>query len=1175
MRNRFFKCSFLTFALILLISTFAVAQDLDNVTISGKVTDSNGAIIPGATVTAKLVTTGTERKVQSDDEGRYRFIELTPGIYKIKVSANNFAPQETKEITAIAAQNLQQSFSLKPGDVGGTVEVVAGGDEALAVDTTRTIVAGTITTQQIEELPNTDRNALNLVLTLGGTSEEAGSVKDLADDRGQNSRTPPAEQGNFSLSGGTSYSNNITIDGFDNNDDRGASDRFQPSLEAIQEVQVVKNQFSGEYGRASGGRVNISIKTGTNKFHGRLYGNYRDNNFNANSWYNNSRRLDRPSLVELNPGFNFGGPVIIPFGEGKSIYDGHNKTFFFVNYEYLKLRDTTLVDTYVPVVGNPRFILPAGNSACLALGGICTDQLSGAAISPYRSFLITPNVTHSFTSTLKHIFNDKNDIVFGLTNGRKNNKRTNGTAVTRLDDAVQAKISQTTAYNVNYNHTFNANLINNLRSQYSIFTPSFQTDAPDDPVVLIGYRGPTTNTLDPVTISSTLITGNSTSSVTGVSSAFAQARKEKKWQFADSLTYVVGRHTLTTGFDTQSINSQATVLTDATGTFNFANMLTYQQNTLSRYRQNYGNFQDVKNTYYGFFLQDSMRLFSNLTLSYGLRYERETAVSDNNNFGPRLGMAWGNKKGSGVVRFGAGIFYNKVLLRTVGDSIQNTNSGLISFDTNTVGPNATDPRRIEILKVIAQRFPNKYASIADLQRAALVGCANFAALNPTGTLPCIASTGTTGNVSTSGNPLRTIEPNLRIPESYQFNVGYERDLGKGFVFEANYTWNKTSHLWRDSNPNAPRLPTGFADWTAYLRANPYTFTNFNGTVRTYQFYLGSTTDTSGVSTSQTTQATCSTTATVTCFVNLNTTSASSTSPSTSNSTTGGTAVNSVGGPIGIALAAIARFRPDQTVQETSRIGSRGSAFYQGLVLELRSRRHNFGGFGTTFRSSYTLSSTKDDGLNNTANAEIDGDFNREWARSVQDRRHAFALAGTFDMPEWLGKLRFSPIVRWKSSNPFGLGDGGSDRNLDDVSTDRLNFTGNLKDIVFRKPGSAFPIDLANQFALAPIGAKGGNLPRNAGTGPSFYLFDLSVTREFKITERIKFRPNIQFGNILNAAVFSYGGDFIDFSGLGLNVDPSTQTAAQLAAQIVNRANFLVPSRTYRQRDIRVGFRLDF
>src|SRR4029078_2933286 len=108
-------------------------------------------------------------------------------------------------------------------------------------DTTRTIVGSTITQREIEELPNNSRNPLDLVLTLGGTSEEAISTRDLADDRNSNPRSTPLEQGNFSISGGAAYSNNITIDGFDNNDDRSARDRFQPSLEAVQEVQVIRN----------------------------------------------------------------------------------------------------------------------------------------------------------------------------------------------------------------------------------------------------------------------------------------------------------------------------------------------------------------------------------------------------------------------------------------------------------------------------------------------------------------------------------------------------------------------------------------------------------------------------------------------------------------------------------------------------------------------------------------------------------------------------------------------------------------------------------------------------------------------------------------------------------------------------------------------------------------------
>jgi hypothetical protein len=1155
MRNRFFKLSFLTCALILSISTFSVAQDLDNVTISGKVTDSNKLPITGATISATLVTTGAERTAQSDEEGRYRLVNLPPGVYKIKVSATGFSPQVTKDITVIAAQNLQLSFTLKPGEVSGTVEVISGGDEALGVDTTRTIVGGTITTQQIEELPNIDRNPLNLVLTLGGTSEEAGSVRDLAEDRGVNSQTPAAEQGNFSLSGGASFSNNITIDGFDNNDDRAATDRFQPSLEAVQEVQVITNQFSSEYGRASGGRINLALRSGGNKFRGRAYSFFRDDRLNANTWYNNSRAIKRPKLREYNPGFTFSGPVIIPFGEGKRIYDGHNKTFFSINYEYNQLQDTTQVDTYVPLLGNPRFTLPAGNAACPIATG-CFDGLAPtSAISRYRVDLDTPSLTHIFTTKIDHKFTDNNTITFGWQLGRKNNKRTTAATTTRLDDAIQAKISNTDAYNISNNYVYGANLINTFKLQYSIFKPSFQTDSVGDPVVLIGYRNPET------AANATLIAGNSTTSINGVSSAFSQAREETRWQFQDSLTYVKGSHTFKFGFDVQTVNSKAVQLQEATGTFSFANTLTYQGNELSRYLQNFGSFQDVKNKYLGFFVNDQTRLGSNVTLSYGVRYERETALSDNNNFGPRVGLAWDPfKSGKGVIRFGAGIFYNRVLLRTVGDSIQNSNVNLVAFSTATIGPGATDRRRIEILKVIAQRFPNNYATIADLKSAVLAGCAIAAAPPFNNTFTCNANTGfSTGNVSSAGNPLRSVEANLKIPESYQFNVGFEREIGKGFIIEANYTWNKAAHLWRDYNSNAAILPAGYTDWADYLDSNDYVFTNANGTTRTYRFYRGLSTD-PNLSTSLTTQTACSTTvaipSTMPCFVNLNTLSSSSIAPSTSNAATGGTAGNSIGGAIGIALAAIARFRPDQTVEETSRIGSNGNSFYNGLVLEIRSRFKKLGyGFGSTFRGAYTFSSTKDDGLNNTSNAEINGDFSREFARNVQDRRHRFALTGTFDTPYWLGKLRFSPLFRFGSSNPFNLGNGGVDRNLDDLGTDRLNFNGNLNDIVFRKPGSAESPVFGN-FSLPTIGAKSGNLPRNAGTGPSFYVFDLSVTREFKFTERTKFRPTIQFGNILNAAVFSYGGAFIDFSSTGSNL-------------------FLIPTRTYRQRDIRLGFRLDF
>jgi Carboxypeptidase regulatory-like domain/TonB-dependent Receptor Plug Domain/TonB dependent receptor len=1146
MNNRIGRLSLAIISIFLLAFTVS-AQDLDDVTLTGRVTDSNGLAIVGATVKATLVDTGAERTVVTNDDGRFRLIELKPGLYKVAVSQSGFGTKQRADLQTVSGQNLQIDFQLAPADIKADTTVTVSDDDSPPVDVTRTVVGGTISEREIEEIPNNTRNALDLVLTLGGTSEEQLSTSGLADDRGANPSSAPLEQGNFSISGGTAYSNNITIDGLDNNDDRSSRDRFQPSLESIAEVQVIANQFSAEYGRAAGGRVNIRTRAGGNKFRGRAFMFFRDESLNANSWYNNSRGISRPPLQEINPGFTFSGPVIIPF------YNGRKRTFFSIAYENNKLADTTLIDAYLPIAANPRYPLPTPTGTvqfCDSAGSLpppCGANV--AALSAYNKLYDTPNTSNVFTARIDTKLFKDNEFTFGFQFGRKNNKRTNGTAVTKLENAFQAKNINTDGYNFTDNHVFGANVVNQIRVQWSRYEPSFQAPNAFDPVVIVGYRDPVSDSIK------SLVMGNST---VNSSSNFADTRNETRWQFQDSLTYLVGNHSFKMGFDIQSVVSKVTGLGDATGTFNFGSSFSFTQNQINRYRQNFGTAQDVRNKYYGVFFNDQMQVASRITLSVGLRYERETAVSDNNNFGPRFGISWSPfKSNKTVVRFGTGMFFNRVLLRTVGDSIQNSGGTLVNFDTNTIGVNASDNRRTFILAAIQANFPNSYPTVAELKALVTAVC-------PTVPLPllapCTSNTGfSIGNLSSAGNPLRTVDANLKIPESYQFNVGFERELIKGWVFEANYTWNKTVHLWRDTNANAPRLPAGFADWTSWLLTHTYPFANQNGTIRTYSFVLGATNDgSSGVS------GTCSFTANSSCVVNLNALSTTSTAPA---STVAGTNGNVTGGPVGIATAAIAQFRPDQTVAETSRIGSGGNAFYQGLILELRSRYRALGaGFGASFRLAYTLSSTKDDGLNNTSNAEINGDFGREWARNLQDRRHRVGLSGTFDTPSWFGKLKFSPLLRFGTSAPFNLGAGGTDRNLDDLGTDRVNFSGNLSDIVFRNPGDPDATALLNQFSLAPIGSKSGNLPRNAGTGPSFYTFDLSVTREWKLNERMKLRPVMEVGNVFNAAVFSYGSEFINFQALS-----STPTAAQTLA----RQNFLVPTRTYRQRDVRLGVRFDF
>nr|MBA3352842.1 carboxypeptidase regulatory-like domain-containing protein [Blastocatellia bacterium] len=339
----------LVFSLLFFSSSLPLfSQDLDDVTIAGKVIDSHNMPIVGASVAATHVESGTGRTVTSDEEGRYRFIELKPGVYKLNAFASGFGPIETAHLSTVSGKNIQLDLSLSPAGVSASTTVAVSDADVPLVDITRTIVGGTVTQREIEELPNNTRNALDLVFTLGGVAEEALSVRDAAEDRARptgdsnnDPRPAPLESGIFSLSGGTAYSNNITIDGLDNNDDRLAQDRFQPSIDSVAEVQVITNQFSAEYGRASGGRVNLRTRGGTSGFRGRAFLYFRDDDLNANTYNNNRRGLSRLPFTEYTPGFTFGGPV--PVGYFKT------RTFFFTSYENSELRDTTLIDTVVPV----------------------------------------------------------------------------------------------------------------------------------------------------------------------------------------------------------------------------------------------------------------------------------------------------------------------------------------------------------------------------------------------------------------------------------------------------------------------------------------------------------------------------------------------------------------------------------------------------------------------------------------------------------------------------------------------------------------------------------------------------------------------------------------------------------------------------------------------------------
>ena len=1059
--------------LFLFIVNSVIAQDLDTVTFSGRVMDQNGAVLPGAEVHAKLIKTGLTRSITTDAEGRYRLIQLEPGTYLVRISFPGFAIQEWTDLTTVAGQSLQLDATLIPSDVVVEPVVIATADTPV-VDTKRTVVGATLTLRETETLPIATRSILELVFLLPGVTEEPLSTRDLAEDRNVNHASTPEEAGTFSLAGAPAYSNNMTIDGLDNNDDRAARERFLPSLEAVAEVQVITNQFSAEYGRASGGRVNLRTRSGAQQFHGRGFYFFRDEALNANSFRNNSLGIARLPLQEHVAGFTFGGPLRVLRPE----------SVFFMSYETNRVLDSALIDTLVPLQKNLLFQMPSPTHPQRSRLEDAEEPTRAAEVAPFISSISTPLRNTSITARVDHQFGPMHNASIVYQAGRLINLRQFGGG-NRLADALQGRRRNSDAISISDTFVFSDSAVNQLRFQYSRLAPAFEARGGDKPVVLITLNDPL-SAEDPERRSGTLVAGSST--------AGGSDRRENRFQLQNVLSLVSGSHSLKLGADVHHVRSTFIDLSDLTGTFNFASAGDFLAGVSSRFRQNFQSSSTQKNLYAGFFVQDEWQIVPQLLFSYGLRYEYETILRDTDNFGPRLSLAYSPfESGKLVLRAGAGIFFNRPLLRTIDDFTLGRQQ--IFFDTNQL----RDPQTGKLMTVEQRRtfiaanlrFPETLSVDSPLVR-------EFGVLNT--------------------DFSRRLDPALRIPESYQINAGFERDLGRGYSVEANFTFTRGAHLWREFNANAPVLPPGYNNFTEFLASRD--FPNFRNAITSTRplynaanagdlvrfIFGGSNTVVRAVEFGVPVSV-----------MNLN--SATSTTM------------------LDVALAAISHLRPDPARGELEQLISAGNSFYRGMTVELRKR------FASrfSFRAGYTLSSLIDDGVVNTSDALVPGDFRSERARSLLDRRHRFVFSGTFD----LRVVQLSPVWRVATGAPFNISVGGADRNLDDVSNDRPNYAGDLRLLRWRAPGESLDPRVLEAFSVPQIGQV-GNLPRNAGRGPGLFVFDLNVTRQFG-----RLRTSVEFDNVLNKTVFSFGSEFI------------------------SAESFLMATRTMRPRQIRVGIKIDF
>ncbi|HKZ01466.1 MAG TPA: carboxypeptidase regulatory-like domain-containing protein, partial [Pyrinomonadaceae bacterium] len=300
-------------------------------TISGEVRDEKQAVIPGATVTVRQISTNESRTTETNADGRYHFASLTVGAYELTVESAGFAKYLQSGITLALNQSAIVDVTMKPGGVQEVVNIV---ENASMLNTSTAEVGTRFDERRLSELPlATTRSVYNIALSAPGVSQLNSGQSAFASGT------------SFSANGGRVRSNNFMIDGQDNNNFGVAGSTIplnNPDL--IQEVRLVTNQFSAEYGRNSSAVFNAITRSGSNDYHGSGFWFHNDNSLNAcsntqkagvNGFCNpnatDPARRKAPFRIENQLGGTFGGPLHLPrFGEGGPTYiNGKDRTFFF------------------------------------------------------------------------------------------------------------------------------------------------------------------------------------------------------------------------------------------------------------------------------------------------------------------------------------------------------------------------------------------------------------------------------------------------------------------------------------------------------------------------------------------------------------------------------------------------------------------------------------------------------------------------------------------------------------------------------------------------------------------------------------------------------------------------------------------------------------------------------
>jgi hypothetical protein len=803
-----------TALVIALSATSAFAQN--TAALGGTIQDSTGAVVPRAAVKLTSHEQGTVRTAESNASGTYSFSFLPRGVYDVEVTATGFRTTNDKDITIATAENVRRDYTLEVGNVSDNVTVSA---DVQTVNTDNAEMGAVLDNTKVTEMPLNGRTFYSLAtLTPGATAPLNGQ----------------GYRGAFSVAGASQVANNFTLNGMDNNDPTIAIPNFRPSIDAIQEFNILTGIYPAQYGLGSGGQIIVSTKSGTNSFHGSAYEFLRNSYMDARNFF--TPPGPTPAFKRNQFGSTIGGPI------------KKNKLFFFHSYEGLRLSQAQTALTTVPtleMIGGDfssllslktPIILKDPNGGTFAgniipqsrlntpAGTIARDLLSyypaptfatptGQAPGNNYAFNV-PRPEKYMQHSLKIDYTiSQKDSAYLTVNYYKDSSVETGTSSTCNNTTLPkfpCDLSITNqVYGLSETHIFSPSLVNEFRIGYThTYTPSEARNGNID------FWGPYGVTPLLSTFTKVPTKGLPVLNLTGYnafSSSRSFIRSDPHSQLTDTASLTRGRHTIKIGFNYLHYKTGNLDLGSQGGTLTFSNtsqgpttgygvadvllgLPTSSANTPYRY-QNYVNLTNV-----AAFIQDDYKVSSRLTLNIGLRWEMNTPLRDDanrlTNFNPVTGTPITQSNPSPDAPFSAPVGFGEhpyhfdwhdyaprfgFAWQPFGDGKTVVRGGAGTFYTTYSLNNA--------LGNLFAGFPYQttYTYTSSLTAPVLL------------TNPFPGG----GTNATTTNSLNGAEQNFKNAVTYQWSLGVQREVAKDMIAEATYFGYQASHQQGTHDINQP------------------------------------------------------------------------------------------------------------------------------------------------------------------------------------------------------------------------------------------------------------------------------------------------------------------------------------------------------------------------------------